>query len=101
MEPENLMFRLALLVALVVAMSFPAVVRAEDPTPAAAPNPAAEAAAEAATDAAPRAQVQPRAARPAQQASRSVQSPRRGPVAKLIELERRKNEWLRETFLNN
>ena len=25
---------------------------------------------------------------------------RKGPVAKLIELEKRKNEWLRETFLN-
>ena len=29
-----------------------------------------------------------------------VQAARRGPVAKLIELERRKNEWLRERFLN-
>jgi hypothetical protein len=26
---------------------------------------------------------------------------RKGPVAKLIELEKRKNEWLRDTFLNN
>jgi hypothetical protein len=33
--------------------------------------------------------------------NRSVaQGQRKGPVAKLIELERRKNEWLRETFLN-
>lgn len=29
-----------------------------------------------------------------------VQAARRGPVAKLVELERRKNEWLRERFLN-
>jgi len=29
-----------------------------------------------------------------------VQAARKGPVAKLIELERRKNEWLREKFLN-
>ena len=29
-----------------------------------------------------------------------VQAARKGPVAKLIELERRKNEWLRERFLN-
>ena len=26
---------------------------------------------------------------------------RKGPVAKLIELEKRKNEWLKQTFLNN
>lgn len=30
----------------------------------------------------------------------SAQGQRRGPVSKLVELERRKNEWLRETFLN-
>jgi hypothetical protein len=71
------------------------VIRAEAPTPA-APSPAADAAAEAATQA----QAQERAARPAQRASRSVQPQRTGPVAKLIELERRKNEWLRETFRN-
>jgi len=29
-----------------------------------------------------------------------VQAARKGPVAKLVELERRKNEWLRERFLN-
>ena len=29
-----------------------------------------------------------------------VQGARKGPVAKLVELERRKNEWLRERFLN-
>jgi hypothetical protein len=29
-----------------------------------------------------------------------VQAARKGPVAKLVELERRKNEWLREKFLN-
>jgi len=33
-------------------------------------------------------------------AGRAVQGQRKGPVAKLVELERRKNEWLRETFLN-
>ena len=27
-------------------------------------------------------------------------SVRKGPISKLIELERRKNEWLRRTFLN-
>jgi hypothetical protein len=27
-----------------------------------------------------------------------VKAPRKGPVAKLIELERRKNEWLRQRF---
>lgn len=27
-------------------------------------------------------------------------SARKGPIGKLIELERRKNEWLRRTFLN-
>jgi len=31
----------------------------------------------------------------------AAQSTRKGPISKLIELERRKNEWLRETFLNN
>jgi hypothetical protein len=95
MEPENLMVRFAPLFALVVALSLPSVIRAEAPTPA-APSPAVEAAAEAATQA----QAQERAARPAQRASRSVQPQRTGPVAKLIELERRKNEWLRETFRN-
>lgn len=30
----------------------------------------------------------------------AAQAQRKGPVAKLVELERRKNEWLRETFLN-
>ncbi|NDC52846.1 MAG: hypothetical protein EBZ74_00800 [Planctomycetia bacterium] len=35
---------------------------------------------------------QPRAART------EVQAARRGPVARLIELERRKNEWLRQQF---
>ena len=99
MEPENLMVRFAPLFALVVALSLPSVIRAEAPTPA-APSPAVEAAAEAATQAAPQAQAQERAARPAKRASRSVQPQRTGPVAKLIELERRKNEWLRETFLN-
>jgi hypothetical protein len=99
MEPKNLMFRFAPLFAIVVALSSPSVIRAEAPTPA-APTPAAEAAAEVATQAAPQAQVQERAARPAQRGSRSVQAQRTGPVAKLIELERRKNEWLRETFLN-
>ena len=39
------------------------------------------------------AQSQSRNARPAAQGTRN------GPVAKLIELERRKNEWLRETFM--
>ena len=29
-----------------------------------------------------------------------VQAARKGPVAKLVELERRMNEWLREKFLN-
>ncbi|MFM8635347.1 MAG: hypothetical protein ACKOEX_11140 [Planctomycetia bacterium] len=33
-------------------------------------------------------------------ATRGAQAARKGPVSKLIELERRKNEWLRETFLN-
>lgn len=33
-------------------------------------------------------------------ANRGAQAARKGPVSKLIELERRKNEWLRETFLN-
>jgi hypothetical protein len=37
---------------------------------------------------------QNRSSRPA------AQGQRKGPVSKLIELERRKNEWLRETFLN-
>lgn len=32
--------------------------------------------------------------------AQQVQAARKGPVAKLIELERRKNEWLRERFLN-
>lgn len=100
MEPKTLMFRLAPLFAIVVALALPSVIRAEDPTPA-APNPAVEAATEAAAQAAPEAQVQQRAARPAQRTTRSVQQTRRGPVAKLIELERRKNEWLRETFRNN
>ena len=37
----------------------------------------------------------------AQNAGKSQASgARKGPVAKLIELEKRKNEWLRETFLN-
>ena len=27
-----------------------------------------------------------------------VKAPRKGPIAKLIELERRKNEWLRQRF---
>lgn len=99
MEPKNIMFRYAPFFAIAFALSLPSVIRAEAPTPA-APSPAAEAAAEAATQAAPAAQVQQRAARPAQRASRSVQPQRTGPVAKLIELERRKNEWLRETFLN-
>ena len=31
---------------------------------------------------------------------RSVAAKRMGPIARLIELERRKNEWLRRTFLN-
>jgi hypothetical protein len=31
---------------------------------------------------------------------KSGASVRKGPIAKLIELERRKNEWLRRTFLN-
>jgi hypothetical protein len=31
---------------------------------------------------------------------KSGMSARKGPIAKLIELERRKNEWLRRTFLN-
>jgi len=31
----------------------------------------------------------------------SVGAQRKGPVAKLVELERRKNEWLRQTFTNN
>jgi hypothetical protein len=99
MEPKNLMFRFAPLFAVVIALSLPSVILAEAPTPA-APNPAVEAAAEVATQAAPEGQVQQRAARPAQRASRSVQPQRTGPVAKLIELERRKNEWLRETFMN-
>jgi hypothetical protein len=30
----------------------------------------------------------------------AAQGQRKGPVSKLIELERRKNEWLRETFRN-
>ena len=30
----------------------------------------------------------------------SVGAQRKGPVAKLVELERRKNEWLRQTFQN-
>jgi hypothetical protein len=93
------MFRFAPIFAVAVALSLPSVIRAEAPTPA-APSPAAEAAAEAATQAAPQAQSQERAARPAQRASRTVQPQRTGPVAKLIELERRKNEWLRETFRN-
>jgi hypothetical protein len=93
------MFRFAPLFAIAVAFSLPSVIRAEAPTPA-APTPAAEAAAEAATQAAPQAQSQERAARPAQRASRAVQPQRTGPFAKLIELERRKNEWLRETFRN-
>jgi hypothetical protein len=99
MEPENLMVRFAPLFALVVALFLPSVIRAEAPTPA-APSPAVEAAAEAATQAAPEAQVQQQVARPAQRASRAVQPQRTGPFAKLIELERRKNEWLRETFRN-
>jgi hypothetical protein len=99
MEPKNLMVRFAPLFAIVVALSLPSVIHAEAPTPA-APNPAADAAAEAATQAAPQAQARERAARPAQRASRAVQPKRTGPVAKLIELERCKNEWLRETFLN-
>ena len=38
----------------------------------------------------------------AQNAGKSQASgARKGPVAKLIELEKRKNEWLRDTFLNN
>jgi hypothetical protein len=101
MELEILMSRLAPLFALVVATLLPSVLHAEAPTPAAAPNPAVEAATEAAADAAPQAAVQQRAARPVQRSSRSVEPTRRGPVAKLIELERRKNEWLRETFRNN
>lgn len=59
----------------------------------------ADAAAAADADAAPKAQVKPQA-RTVSRSTRSVQPARRGPVAKLIELERRKNEWLRETFLN-
>lgn len=31
---------------------------------------------------------------------REIGAQRNGPVAKLVELERRKNEWLRERFLN-
>lgn len=40
------------------------------------------------------------AAQQSRAARAAAQSQRKGPVAKLIELERRKNEWLRETFLN-
>lgn len=32
-------------------------------------------------------------------AGRQMTAARKGPVAKLIELERRKNEWLRQRFL--
>ncbi|MDA1041449.1 MAG: hypothetical protein O3A37_14335 [Planctomycetota bacterium] len=95
------MVRFAPLFAIVVALALPSMIRAEAPTPAAAPNPAVEAATEAAADAASQAAVPQRATRPVQRTSRSVQPTRRGPVAKLIELERRKNEWLRETFRNN
>ncbi len=35
----------------------------------------------------------------AQNARQEIGAARKGPVAKLIELERRKNEWLRERFL--
>ena len=91
------MVRLAPLFAIIVALALPSVVRAEAPTPAAAPNPAVEAASEGAAQAAP--QAQQRAARPVQRSSRTVQPQRKGPVAKLIELERRKNEWLRQRFL--
>lgn len=40
------------------------------------------------------------AAQQSRSARAAAQSQRKGPVAKLIELERRKNEWLRENFLN-
>jgi hypothetical protein len=33
-------------------------------------------------------------------ARQEVSAARKGPVAKLIELERRKNEWLRQKFLS-
>ncbi|MBM4057432.1 MAG: hypothetical protein FJ275_04235 [Planctomycetes bacterium] len=33
------------------------------------------------------------------QGTRAVRAQRNGPIAKLIELERRKNEWLRQRFL--
>jgi hypothetical protein len=95
------MVRFAPLFAIVVALALPSVVRAEAPTPAAAPNPAVEAATEAAAETTTQAQPQQRAARPVQRSSRAVEPQRKGPVAKLIELERRKNEWLRERFLNN
>lgn len=38
--------------------------------------------------------AQARTARP------EIGAARKGPVARLIELERRKNEWLRQTFLS-
>ncbi|MFZ4636883.1 MAG: hypothetical protein ACOYMC_05710 [Pirellulales bacterium] len=34
----------------------------------------------------------------AQNSSAQIEAGRKGPVAKLIELERRKNEWLRQKF---
>ena len=34
----------------------------------------------------------------AQNSSAQIEAARKGPVAKLIELERRKNEWLRQKF---
>jgi hypothetical protein len=96
MESTKVMSRLAVLFAVLVALSLPSVIRAEATAP--APTPAVAAASEAAAaEAAPKAPIQQRAARPA---TRSVQPARRGPVSKLVELERRKNEWLRETFLN-
>ena len=38
------------------------------------------------------------AATQAQNSSAQIGAARKGPVAKLIELERRKNEWLRQRF---
>lgn len=38
-------------------------------------------------------------AAPGQGSRASVGAQRNGPIAKLIELERRKNEWLRQRFL--
>jgi len=89
------MVRLPVPFAVLVAVFLPSVIHAEATAP--APTPADAATEVAAAAASPKKQVQQRATRPA---SRSVQPARRGPVAKLIELERRKNEWLRETLSN-